>query len=45
MPSNNEHPRDGSQSSLQRGEPQNSGQPKVLLVVGDGAEVMDANHE
>ena len=41
MQSNNERPRDGSQSSLQRGEPQNAGQPKVLLVVGDGAEVMD----
>ena len=41
MQSNNERPRDGSQSSLQRGDTQNSGQPKVLLVVGDGAEVMD----
>ena len=38
---NNERARDDSRSSLQRGEPQNSGQPKVLLVVGDGAEVMD----
>ena len=45
MQPNNERPRDGSQSSLPQGEPQNSGQPKVLLVVGDGAEVMDANHE
>jgi protease I len=38
---NNDPPRDGSQSSLQRSEPQNAGQPKVLLVIGDGAEVMD----
>ena len=35
MQSNNERPRDGSQSSLQRGEPQNSGQPKVLLHDAD----------
>ena len=41
MQPNNEPPCDGSQSSLQRSELQNSGQPKVLLVVGDGAEVMD----
>ncbi|MBM4092686.1 MAG: hypothetical protein FJ276_25210 [Planctomycetes bacterium] len=33
--------RDGSRSSLQQAEPQNAGRPKVLLVVGDGAEVMD----
>ena len=41
MPSTHDPPPDGSQSSLQRREPRNAGQPKVLLVVGDGAEVMD----
>jgi len=41
MQSNNEGPRDGSQSSLQPVEPQNPDRPKVLLVIGDGAEVMD----
>lgn len=41
MQSSHECPRDGSQSSLQQAEPQNAGRPKVLLVVGDGAEVMD----
>jgi len=40
-PSANERPRDGSRSSLQRGEPQNLDRSKVLLVIGDGAEVMD----
>jgi protease I len=29
------------QSSLQQTEPQNADRPKVLLVIGDGAEVMD----
>jgi len=37
----NERARDDSRSSLQRGEPPNPDRPKVLLVVGDGAEVMD----
>lgn len=41
MQSSHECPRDGSQSSLQQAEPQIAGRPKVLLVVGDGAEVMD----
>jgi hypothetical protein len=41
MQSSNECPRDGPQSSLQQAEPQHAGRPKVLLVVGDGAEVMD----
>ena len=40
-PPSNQRPVDRSQSSLQRGEPQNPDQPKVLLVIGDGAEVMD----
>ena len=34
-------PRDYCQSSLQRGESQDPTRPKVLLVIGDGAEVMD----
>ena len=38
---NHERARDDSRSSLQRGEPPNPDRPKVLLVVGDGAEVMD----
>jgi protease I len=40
-PPSNERPLDRSQSSLQQGEPQNPDHPKVLLVIGDGAEVMD----
>lgn len=40
-PSNSQPPLDRVPSSLQTGEFQNSDQPKVLLVIGDGAEVMD----
>jgi len=40
-PQSNDRRRDDPVSSLQRGEPQNQGKPKVLLIVGDGAEVMD----
>ena len=38
---NHERSSDRSQSSLQQGTPQDAGRPKVLLIVGDGAEVMD----